>query len=491
MEAVHQWRSGKTTIIITHDIQEIRPQDFVYVLEQGRVVQDGYRRDLDRKPGPFRSFMDASEEEPLRKESPILETTSTFYDSDSYDSDSRPVSMAEMASFGDQIMELPTILSPAAAATKEKLPSRSVPLRVMIPDLAMVPITVDELSSQPLWSRKGSSSVFTEAGTLGTPETPMPEHRKPRPKRFKMLPRKLPRRRRRRRKRDTSSLRILGTVWATLSFWRRTLLVCGFIAAGLHAAATPVFSYALARLLSSILDLRTPLSEAAKWSLVILGIAIADGVNAFLMHYLLEVAGQAWVDHLRVRALSRILEQPREWFDRDRNAVHRITEDLEKNAEEMRNLLGRFAGFSFVGFVMMALGVVWSFTASWQLTLVGLALAPLLYAVSTGLTWVSDNYESRCNEAAEATGAILKEAVANIRTVRNYALEGFFREKYLKATRVGLKIGVRRAVFAGIGSGMSDSAILFATGMSIYLSTHTPRSLPSPTPSNDTDEPTN
>jgi ATP-binding cassette, subfamily B (MDR/TAP), member 1 len=42
MDAIRAWRREKTTIIITNDISWIREEDFVYVLENGRIIGDGY-----------------------------------------------------------------------------------------------------------------------------------------------------------------------------------------------------------------------------------------------------------------------------------------------------------------------------------------------------------------------------------------------------------------------------------------------------------------
>ncbi|TDL27874.1 P-loop containing nucleoside triphosphate hydrolase protein [Rickenella mellea] len=49
-EAIKTWRRNKTTIVITHDLSQISPQDFVYVLKSGRVVEQGYRADLEFQP---------------------------------------------------------------------------------------------------------------------------------------------------------------------------------------------------------------------------------------------------------------------------------------------------------------------------------------------------------------------------------------------------------------------------------------------------------
>ena len=55
-EAVKRWRQNRTTIVITHDLSQILPTDFVYVLKDGRVAEGGYRADLEVAGGEFQQM---------------------------------------------------------------------------------------------------------------------------------------------------------------------------------------------------------------------------------------------------------------------------------------------------------------------------------------------------------------------------------------------------------------------------------------------------
>lgn len=55
-EAVKRWRRNKTTIVITHDLSQISPSDFVYVLRNGTVSEGGYRADLEVAGGEFQQM---------------------------------------------------------------------------------------------------------------------------------------------------------------------------------------------------------------------------------------------------------------------------------------------------------------------------------------------------------------------------------------------------------------------------------------------------
>ncbi|GMF74353.1 unnamed protein product [Aspergillus oryzae] len=62
IRAIREWRKGKTTIIITHDMSHIMDKDFVYVLDQGSVVQSGYRYELEKVLGN-EDFFPSNEED--------------------------------------------------------------------------------------------------------------------------------------------------------------------------------------------------------------------------------------------------------------------------------------------------------------------------------------------------------------------------------------------------------------------------------------------
>lgn len=71
-EALKHWRRNKKTIIITHDLTPIAPQDFVYVLADGAVVDQGYREDLeDNIDGAFYSMVHSQDVHGLEEEEAV------------------------------------------------------------------------------------------------------------------------------------------------------------------------------------------------------------------------------------------------------------------------------------------------------------------------------------------------------------------------------------------------------------------------------------
>ncbi|KZT65220.1 P-loop containing nucleoside triphosphate hydrolase protein [Daedalea quercina L-15889] len=61
-EAIKCQRANMTTIVITHDLSQIEPEDFVYVLKSGQVVEQGFRNELESfVDGEFRNMLSTQE----------------------------------------------------------------------------------------------------------------------------------------------------------------------------------------------------------------------------------------------------------------------------------------------------------------------------------------------------------------------------------------------------------------------------------------------
>ncbi|KAL8718257.1 MAG: hypothetical protein Q9225_004576 [Loekoesia sp. 1 TL-2023] len=518
MRAIREWRQGKTTVIITHDLSQIEDHEYAYVLDKGLIVQEGYRYALEKNPlGPLAvprrppiNFPHVKRlprlPEESRKQSVITMSslshgsTVSVRSIDSLDIQyhPRPQSVFIPAIFsppaedlrGDRRARFEPFVSPAAAGAYTMHRMSGIPgVFGHPPDGVLQPFAPpDPMPDWPLSSTRGQKmrdlSLVNELhkSPYGAGRTAIERRAartvksQPQPIRLKAMKRPTE---------DNSSdahgpieavkersvapiKKILLTIWPTLTWRHRPLLLGGFLFAGVHAAATPLFSWVFSKLLATFFLPVNRSHEALKWSLSVLGVGAGDALAVYFMHYLLEVCGQAWVDSLRIEAMKRMVDQPRAWFDKDKNSVPKLTECLDRNAEEMRNLLGRFAGFMFVVVVMLLVALIWSLVVCWKLTLVGLASAPFIYIVTRSYQAVSARWESRSNDAGTFATSIFTETFGNVKTVRALTLEAYLHEKYLRSTETAFKIGLRRSVYSGIFYGISDSGIVFATALIFY-----------------------
>ena len=497
MGAIRSWRKGKTTILITHDISQIEDNDFVYVMEEGRIVQEGFRHALEKSPSSaFERLLQPEVIFPLtndtsrRPSNPSdehlvspLSSLPSIESVEMVDSQFRPRRRFVPSVFGSlpednrsrtNMQGLVSPLSPAAfpmhrislmspgfirqgrknsqSAEPLDLPPSNIPLvanRLTVDfSLTGLPATAHRMSVVGPSSRPGSLSGI-ERASIASRRSSMA---KSKINKMKGTP-------------PVTHMRdILYTVWPTLLWQKRVVLVFGFSCAAIHAVATPMFSWVFAKLLGTFFAAPNERAKLAlTWSLSVLGVAIGDSVASYYMHYLLECCGQAWVDALRVQAMKRVLDQPREWFDRE-STLTELTESLDRNAEEMRNLLGRFAAFVFVAILMLTMALVWSLVLCWKLTLVSLASLPFVLAVTQLFETVSGKWEGKSNDAGAVVNSVFMEIFGQIRTVRALTLEDHFHQKYVGATSVALRVGMKRSSLAGFFFGISESGIIFITG---------------------------
>jgi len=523
MDAIRRWRQDKTTIIITHDISQILADDYVFVLERGRLVQEGFRKHMEQiKDSPFQAFLPADQRatdsppdtgkfttfESIYKRASSIDFASIM-SSDSPTVDPFEAQLTAMeakrASMMPQVFAQggPVVGMRAAGDTGPTSAFASPFMR-----MAVNPPTLSNLITrwEPTAPRSKDSTPLT---------SPISENASTQPRMSVILENLIDRtgkqaanarfapsnakpRRRRPIQDDASSTateskakllekeeeasaadkvrqqtirEILRTIWPNLTMVERRVMIAGFWGAAVHAAATPSFAYVFSKLLAtySIPEGRT--KKTLMYSMAMLGIAAIDGLHVYCFRYLLEYAGQRWVDSIREKAMTRILDQPREFFDREMNSVSRMTEGLDRNAEEMKNILGRFLGMIFSAALMSIIAIAWSIAGQWKFALICLSAGPYVYLVTNAFAVVSGRWETISTDAAEASSTIMNETFTNIRTVMALTLEDHFLQKYTVATEYALKVGFIRAILSGFFYGLSESAGTFSTALIFYVGT--------------------
>lgn len=514
MDAIRRWRRGKTTIIITHDVSQIDDGDYVYVMDKGEIVQEGYCAHLLRdQDALFASLVNsATDEDPQseaededvsvapivveqaaatapskRRISSSFETLgkglfssqsgiskgtslggqfalatkmrqSQLWEVDEEDSD-----WGDRGTYGrklgqrlmDHVSEVDTGVTGESRPPYEALSNSGDFDFVERVGMSAQVSRLSGSQSRQQYRRSGVSSVITvdEKGVAAGANRPGPSDCTDR------------------YGEDTSISTIHCTVWPNLSLKQRIIFILGLLSCVVAAAAIPVFSYLLARLLSSFWAPSNRLSAGQKWAIILLGVAVADGVSNFLSRYLMEYAGQSWISTLRIEALKRILRQPKAWFDTSGNSVGKINECLDRNAEEMRNLVGRFLPSVLIVVVMILAALIWALTVSWKFTLVALSPAPLFFASMKSSAYFTGKWEAKCNEGSEAASAISWQTFVNVRVVRTLTLEGYFTRKHEDEVVKVFALGVRRAWYAGFFYGFQEALNIFIAALIFYYGT--------------------
>ncbi|PIG82364.1 ABC a-pheromone efflux pump AtrD [Aspergillus arachidicola] len=397
IRAIREWRKGKTTIIITHDMSHIMDKDFVYVLDQGLVVQSGYRYELEKVLGNETFFPSNEEGYPLDDSG------------DSILSETADIPLNKNRRISSMIMGI---------RPRSRLSIVPTPQETLQDGVQLVGFTDRRTQHESSKNKDQMKSLF----------------------------------------------QIMLTIIPNLTVGQRVLLLLGVLFTLCHSSTTPIFAYFLSKLQVTFFNK----TSALKWALAVLGVSISDGMVSFFMHYLLSLCSQAWVDCLRKRAFRHVLNQPKKWFEEEKNSPSQLTACLARDGEEMREILSRFGGYALVATSIAVIATVWSLAVCWKLTLVALSIGPVVYAITRGFERISGLWDRRCNEARGAASEVFVETFSEIRTVRTLTLEPFFQGKHTKALSKCLTTGLRKAGYTGFLFGLVESVIVFVSALIIY-----------------------
>jgi ATP-binding cassette subfamily B (MDR/TAP) protein 1 len=529
MAAIRKWRQGKTTIIITHDISQILPDDFLYVMEGGRVVQEGYRKSLSQVKGHFQDFMNTGEENrenhnqgkglnaykslPPTPNSPHEQAWNRRNSLHSLTESDISTTEEPLMQFLEEPRNRLSTLVPSVfthrlgvglARDTSTAPSIVAPFWSLMPTAAKISPLVDADESgqgsngeltplQRMRSIREDRVVFPRLNHASQRLSTIAMRRlsgsKPARRQTILIHESVPETPERASVEDLTGKtekeegaqnvmmtsedistpytlkNILSTVWPGMNWQQRIVLLTGLMFALAYAASTPLFAFIFSKLLATFYDPADRTKKALKYSLAILGIALGDAVAIFIQQVHLQQLAQIWVSKIRMKALERILDQPREFFDQEKNSVSRMAECLDHHAEDMQHILGRYVGTIMIVVVMIAMAIIWSLITCWKLTLVLLACTPIMFGITGAVSTVSGAMEKAYSDASEFSGSVFTETFTNIKTVRSLSLESYFRQNHEDAALEVLKVGIRKGFYVGIFYGLSQSSMLFIVAL--------------------------
>ncbi|KAJ6788086.1 hypothetical protein PWT90_02533 [Aphanocladium album] len=505
MNEIREWRREKTTIIISHDLDSIRFDDFVYVLDNGTVSKSGFKRNLESADlGEFltealnEAIKDSAShieinvippiaediaqnfKSPRRRHSPTHAQSWLMSRSNSsrYSGISLLSPRLSVLSSPSRVAGINDTLSPTAALCSGALspPSRTT-VQQRSPDLGRLSSSINrqfratpwktsldlnarELQSPPLKPGLDLESLSSVSETS--------RFIKESNHRIVNLGRSTKKRKCFEVKSFTS---ILRTVTPVLTMLDITCLVLGIVTTMIGALTTPAFSYCLANLLAVMWSAGDKSAEGKQWALYLIIIAAVDGVCTGFGRYLLETSAQAWADATRHSALESILHQPKSWFIGEKNSHTRVLEALNVHAEEMRNLVGRFVPIIVSVATMVSVSVVWACIICWNLSLVALAPLPLVVLALKAYTVLGNRWETKCANRIEQTSMILSEVLAFRRTIANYGLENHFSSKFTQSVARCLGLGFRKALYTCPLFGLYQAFSYALTSLMFYHGT--------------------
>jgi ATP-binding cassette, subfamily B, multidrug efflux pump len=241
------------------------------------------------------------------------------------------------------------------------------------------------------------------------------------------------------RKPASSSLALIRRFWEVARRHRRWLYA-GLAVIPLVAVMTTIRPL----LVKEAVDVAIPAKDGGsiqRLSLLFLAAVTIEFVAMALQVYALQRAGHASIYDLRTQIFRHVLCLPARFFDKHPlgSLLSRSTSDVEALGETLS-----FGVFTILTDVVMIAAILASmFTLSWQLTLVSLAISPILYVL---VWWFSSALRALQLEIRRAQGVqsgYLTEQLSGIDVVQLYGREDHalrsydaLGDRYLRATKL-------------------------------------------------------
>ena len=241
--------------------------------------------------------------------------------------------------------------------------------------------------------------------------------------------------------------RLLSLAWP-----ERWLLLAGSIGLLVSSSANLVIIGVAGRMVDVLVKRPDDAEQQLWWMLFYLCITfVAASFMTFVRAYYFTLAGERVVARLRAQLFAHIIEQEIGFFDSNRtgDTLSRLSDDCSALQSAvttnvsmlLRNLVTAFGTLLII------------FAISWKLTLVMVAVVPMLAVSAVRYGKFVKSISKRVQDALADASATAEEAVSNIRTVRSFASEAWNVYCYQNKLEAAFVLAKRRTFAYGAFSG--------------------------------------
>ncbi|KAK9846492.1 hypothetical protein WJX81_005240 [Elliptochloris bilobata] len=240
-------------------------------------------------------------------------------------------------------------------------------------------------------------------------------------------------------------------------------MLFGTAAALANGAALPMFAIVIGNVLNTIGGAAGSASLVSNLQGVILDfvyLAIVSLVAGFMQMAFWMLTGARQSARIRARYLAAVLQQEVSFFDTEAT-TGKIMNELNEDCSAVANFLQQSATF--------VAGMIVAFTKSWSLTLVLLALAPVIGTAGYLVSMLSAKLSTRAADAYAEAAVVVAEALANIRTVLALCGAPVVVQTYTASLAEPTRTGKLQGAMHGITLGLANGAFLCAYALALWF----------------------
>lgn len=202
-------------------------------------------------------------------------------------------------------------------------------------------------------------------------------------------------------------------------------------------------------------ELVTEKSHTYIFCFIGLGIATAIGYWAQFSYF--GIIGERMTTRIRAELFQTLLRQEIGFYDDRTNSIGGLTSKLASDASVVKASITNRLGLAVMNFVTIVAGTVISFFYCWQLTLVMMAMLPLVIVGGAMQTMIMSGLAKEDEKALSVASQVLTEAIYGVRTVTAFNLRTWIVDLYDEFLVGPSQLGVKKGISAGFGFGFSQA----------------------------------
>ncbi|XP_030879928.1 ATP-dependent translocase ABCB1 isoform X3 [Leptonychotes weddellii] len=209
--------------------------------------------------------------------------------------------------------------------------------------------------------------------------------------------------------------------------------------------------------------------EMTRYAYYYSGIGAGVLVAAYIQVSFWCLAAGRQILTIRKQFFHAIMRQEIGWFDvHDVGELNnRLTDDVSKINEGIGDKIGMF----FQSIATFFIGFIVGFTRGWKLTLVILAISPVLGLSAAIWAKILSSFTDKELLAYAKAGAVAEEVLAAIRTVIAFGGQKKELERYNKNLEEAKRIGIKKAITANISIGAAFLLIYASYALAFWYGT--------------------
>ncbi|CAA0841135.1 ABC transporter B family member 13 [Striga hermonthica] len=249
------------------------------------------------------------------------------------------------------------------------------------------------------------------------------------------------------------------------------LMFIGSVGACLQGVALPVFFVLFGRIINSLGSLSANphrfSSEVSKYALYLVYLGLGVWLSAWTGVACWTQTGERQTARLRLKYLESILNKNIQFFDTEaenQSIIFHISSDAILVQDAIGDKICHSLCYLSQFFVGFALG----FSLVWQLTLVTLAIVPLIALAGGAYTIVMSALSKKGEESYAQAGKLAGEVISQVRTVYSFVGEERAIEAYSNSLEDALKLAKKTGIAKGIGIGFTYGLLFCAWALLLW-----------------------